>query len=130
VLIESIVNVRRELKFFEGVGGQFGLLVGVEEGSESDGVRGYRELFEDVAGAVEHGDGHVLEGLVVLWGTEKVRFLINSVMFFIKIPFVLRHCYPLLFFQPWGVTWEERPNSIPFIPLRSNTPLHSLRNVS
>lgn len=40
----------------------------------SEGVRRYRELFFGVGEGVERGEKGMLEGLVVLWGTEKVRF--------------------------------------------------------
>jgi hypothetical protein len=70
LLIGSITNVRRELKFFEDVAGRYGLDIEAREVGE--GVRRYRELFFGVGEGVESGQKGMLEGLVVLWGTEKV----------------------------------------------------------
>ena len=72
VLIGAVANVRRELAFFEDVAARYGLVL--EAGQVGEGVRGYRELFARVGEGVERGERGVLEGLVVLWGTEKVRF--------------------------------------------------------
>jgi hypothetical protein len=73
-LIDAIVNVRRELGFFEDVAAQYNLTLELPSAEMvSDGVKGYRKLFEDVGTAVEKGECGVWEGMVVLWGTEKVR---------------------------------------------------------
>ncbi|TVY42191.1 hypothetical protein LOCC1_G006143, partial [Lachnellula occidentalis] len=66
LLLDALNNVRRELKFFEDVAARYGfdLDVCVREG-EGGGVAGYKRLFEDV------GRKGVLEGMVLLWGTEK-----------------------------------------------------------
>ncbi|KAG0649967.1 putative transcription factor [Hyphodiscus hymeniophilus] len=68
-LIGSIANVRRELKFFEDTASRYGLELEAEEVSE--GVRRYRELFFGIGEGIERGETGLLEGLVVLWGTEK-----------------------------------------------------------
>lgn len=71
LLVDALANIRRELKFFEDVAGRYGLDVGADEVSE--GVKGYRELFR-IGDSVQRGAG-LLDGLVLLWGTEIVRFL-------------------------------------------------------
>jgi hypothetical protein len=72
LLLDSIVNIRRELKFFEDVASRYGLNIDVSPGEESQGVELYRNLFFGTAEGVERGDVSMLEGLAVLWGTEKV----------------------------------------------------------
>jgi thiaminase len=52
ILIESLVNVRRELKFFEDVAARYGLELEVGEEGVGKGVVGYRALFEDVRKSV------------------------------------------------------------------------------
>jgi hypothetical protein len=74
VLIDSITNVRRELKFFEDVASRYGLKLEAKEVSE--GVRRYRELFFSVGEEIERHKREMLDGLIVLWGTEKVRSLV------------------------------------------------------
>lgn len=63
--------MRRELKFFEDVAAKYGLELEAEEVSE--GVRLYRELFFGTAESIERHKLDFITGLVVLWGTEKVR---------------------------------------------------------
>jgi thiaminase len=77
LLVEALVNIRRELKFFESVAGRWGLDldVGVEEG---EGVRSYKQLFGDVGEGVERGVVPLVEGLVLLWGTEKVSLFLSG----------------------------------------------------
>lgn len=70
MLIEAITNVRRELKFFEDVAGRYELSLEVQK--VGNGVRMYRNLFNAVGEGVEKGERGVIEGLVLLWGTEKV----------------------------------------------------------
>lgn len=74
MLVDSLVNIRRELKFFEDVAARYGMDINVTEEHVSDGVRLYRELFSAVGEALESGKVSMLEALVVLWGTEKVCF--------------------------------------------------------
>jgi hypothetical protein len=78
-LLAALLNVRRELKFFETSAAKYGLDLTVR--AVSGGLRRYRELFEEAGSAVENwgtaGDGgaretQLLQGLVVLWGTEVV----------------------------------------------------------
>lgn len=69
LVLDAVNNVRRELKFFEDVAGRYGLVIDAEVVSE--GVKGYRELFEGLGVKVTSGEREeVLEGLVLLWGTE------------------------------------------------------------
>jgi hypothetical protein len=70
MLIEAITNVRRELKFFEDVAGRYGLKLEAQEVGK--GVKMYRALFNAVGEGVEKGERGVIDGLVLLWGTEKV----------------------------------------------------------
>ena len=70
LLVEALVGIRRELRLFGDVAGGYGLVLdGGEEGEE---VRGYRELFQEVGKGKGTG---VLEGMVLLWGTEKACLL-------------------------------------------------------
>lgn len=69
MLIDSITNVRRELKFFEEVAAKYGLQLQAEE--VSHGVQRYRNLFFSVGEAIERHEQGIIDGLVVLWGTEK-----------------------------------------------------------
>ena len=75
ILIDSITNVRRELKFFEDVASRYGLKL--EEEEVSEGVRRYRELFFSVGEEIEGNKREMLDGLIVLWGTEKVFSLVH-----------------------------------------------------
>ncbi|KAE9377211.1 heme oxygenase-like protein [Stipitochalara longipes BDJ] len=68
LVVEALVNIRREMRFFEDVGERYGLRIEAERVSK--GVEGYRELFEGVGRGVE-GEGGLLDGVVLLWGTEK-----------------------------------------------------------
>jgi len=77
LIIDSISNVRRELKFFEDVAARYSLDITAadEKGKEkdvSDGVKGYRELFNGIGEKIEAGKLDIQAGLVLLWGTEKV----------------------------------------------------------
>jgi hypothetical protein len=74
LILDSIINVRRELKFFEDVCSRYSLNITVPPGEESEGVKLYRTLFFGTGEGVEAGSISILEGLVVLWGTEKVCF--------------------------------------------------------
>lgn len=69
MLIDSITNVRRELKFFEEVAAKYDLKLEAEEVSE--GVKRYRDLFFRTAEGIERHEQGIICGLVVLWGTEK-----------------------------------------------------------
>ncbi|KAI9730304.1 MAG: hypothetical protein M1818_008207 [Claussenomyces sp. TS43310] len=81
-LLAALVNVRRELGFFEDVAVRWGVRLDAwsqetaapahgEAHGLTEGTRAYLELFEDVGARVEAGRGGLLGGLVVLWGTEK-----------------------------------------------------------
>jgi hypothetical protein len=72
LIVDSLVNIRRELKFFGDVASRYDLNVNVSPGEESEGVKLYRDLFFGTAEGVENGSVSLLEGVVVLWGTEKV----------------------------------------------------------
>jgi hypothetical protein len=73
-MLDSLVNVRGKLKFFEDVAKRYGLVINVdiEEGGVSEGVKLYRNLFFGIGEGVKNGDVSMVEALVVLWGTEKV----------------------------------------------------------
>ncbi|KAI9848950.1 MAG: hypothetical protein M1837_005839 [Sclerophora amabilis] len=76
ILIAALQNVRRELHFFEDVAREYGL--SLDEGGDGQGgeatniraakpvTRAYQDLFAAVAGP----SASLLEGLVLLWGTE------------------------------------------------------------
>jgi hypothetical protein len=72
LILDSIINIRRELKFFEDVASRYALNITVPPGEESQGVELYRSLFFGTAEGVEADSVSILEGMVVLWGTEKV----------------------------------------------------------
>jgi thiaminase len=65
LFLDALVNVRRELKFFEDTAARYGL--DIDARVEGEGVRGYKVLFE---GTAEKGD--MLRNMILLWGTEKV----------------------------------------------------------
>ena len=71
--MDALTNIRRELRFFEDVAARYGLDLTAAEVSE--GVTRYRELFRSVGEDVERGKRGFLHGLVLLWGTEKVRLI-------------------------------------------------------
>ena len=73
LILSSINNVRRELKFFEDVAQRYNLDISSTEKRFSEGVELYRNLFFETGEAVEAGRLGLLEGLVLLWGTEVVR---------------------------------------------------------
>ncbi|KAH7330381.1 hypothetical protein BKA65DRAFT_509283 [Rhexocercosporidium sp. MPI-PUGE-AT-0058] len=70
LILSSITNVRRELKFFEDVAQRYDLDISSTEESVSEGVKLYRSLFFDTGEAVEAGGMGLLEGMALLWGTE------------------------------------------------------------
>lgn len=82
LILSSITNVRRELKFFEDVAKRYELDISSGSTSSiskdendlgvSEGVTLYRKLFFEVGEAVEIGTMGMLEGMVLLWGTEVV----------------------------------------------------------
>ena len=77
MILYSIVNVRRELKFFEDVASCYGLDIGVETGDESKGLKLYKRLFFGVGEGLEKGNISMLKALVVLWGTKKVSLSLS-----------------------------------------------------
>ncbi|KAG4436450.1 hypothetical protein IFR05_008064 [Cadophora sp. M221] len=70
LILSSITNVRRELKFFEDVAQRYDLDISSTEENVSEGVKLYRSLFFETGEAVEAGNMGLLEGMVLLWGTE------------------------------------------------------------
>ncbi|KAL2067209.1 hypothetical protein VTL71DRAFT_1633 [Oculimacula yallundae] len=70
LILSSINNVRRELKFFEDVASRYDLDISSTGANVSTGVNMYQELFSEVGEAVEKGNMGMLEGMVLLWGTE------------------------------------------------------------
>jgi hypothetical protein len=92
LIIDSISNVRRELKFFEDVAARYGLDISAadEKGKEenvSEGVKGYRELFNGIGEKIEAGKLDIQAGLVLLWGTEKVS--LPDFLHSLKVPLLL-----------------------------------------
>lgn len=92
LIIDSISNVRRELKFFEDVAARYGLDISAadEQGKEenvSEGVKGYRELFNGIGEKIEAGKLDIQAGLVLLWGTEKVS--LPDFLHSLKVPLLL-----------------------------------------
>jgi thiaminase len=69
LILESVNNIRQELKFFEDVARRYGL--GLEASVVSPGVKSYHTLFSDMGEGIEKDSHGILEGLVLLWGTEK-----------------------------------------------------------
>jgi hypothetical protein len=72
LLVDALVNIRRELKFFEDVAGRYGLDINIPVDDVSEGVRAYRALFAEMGEGVEARTFDFVEALVLLWGTEKV----------------------------------------------------------
>ena len=75
MLIEALANIRREILFFERTGMKYGLDLqmpwkGEESFSANDVTKAYIDLFTSVADPRTS----LLEGLVVLWATEKCYF--------------------------------------------------------
>lgn len=69
LVLESVNNIRQELKFFEDVGRRYDL--NLEASVVSEGVKSYRILFTDMGEGIEKDTHGILAGLVLLWGTEK-----------------------------------------------------------
>ncbi|KAH6678614.1 transcription regulator PAB1642 [Halenospora varia] len=67
LFLDALVNVRRELKFFEDVSQRYELDLSAKK--ESVGVKRYKELFVECSRVV--GRTMMLEAMVLLWGTEK-----------------------------------------------------------
>jgi thiaminase len=88
LIIDSLVNIRRELKFFEGVAQKYGLDVNAKAEEVSDGVNEYRQLFFSTGQGIEAGRLSLLDGMMLLWATEKVSpvFLL---CYLISYPFIL-----------------------------------------
>jgi hypothetical protein len=102
LIIDSITNVRRELKFFEDVAGRYELDV---EGREtSQGVKLYRALFFETGEAIEAGKLPFVDGLVLLWATEKV-FILSSLF---PLCFVISACcFALRLGGGEGICWSK-----------------------
>jgi hypothetical protein len=73
LLLDTLSNIRRELKFFESVAAKYSLDINAAEDSVSEGVKGYRELFFSTGEGIEKGELPLLDGLVLLWATEIVN---------------------------------------------------------
>jgi len=69
LVLDAIHNIHEELKFFEDVAGRYGL--NLEASVVSAGVQGYRDIFTDVGEGIENNTHGILDGIVLLWGTEK-----------------------------------------------------------
>lgn len=66
LLISALNNMRREMQFFEITATKFGLTVGTEPATPI--TRALLDLFANASGT----SASLLEGMVVLWGTEHV----------------------------------------------------------
>jgi len=93
MLVASLVNIRRELKFFVDVAARYGLDLDIDsagghqtaEAEAGDGVRCYEELFREMGEGVEAGEVEFVEALVLLWGTEKVCVFSLSLSLFLSL---------------------------------------------
>jgi thiaminase len=77
-LIEALVNVRKEERFFTDVAERYGLKLNLPEENgavpdsmKSEGLRLFETVFEKAAVGPETGSLPWLEGAVVFWATEK-----------------------------------------------------------
>ncbi len=75
LILDSLTNIHRELKFFEDVAKRYGLNIDAGD-NVSKGVEAYRKLFFETGESIENGTISFLEGMVLLWGTEKVCSLL------------------------------------------------------
>lgn len=71
LIVDSLTNIRLELRFFEHVAKKYGLDINAREGEASEAVKGYRELFFSTGEGIEAAKLPLLDGLVLLWATEK-----------------------------------------------------------
>lgn len=102
LFLDALVNVRRELKFFEDVSQRYELDLSAKK--ESVGVKRYKELFVECSRVV--GRTMMLEAMVLLWGTEKVR---PYVAYLFYLPsFLSRWCGVRCPEKLWGKDQECR----------------------
>jgi thiaminase len=83
-LVDALVNIRREERFFMDVAERYGLDVdltggdgiGVKDDRKIEGLKRFEQLFGDLTtGQMDEGDKLPwLEGVVLFWATEKVYF--------------------------------------------------------
>lgn len=82
-LVDALVNIRREERFFMDVAERYGLNVDLTEGDgvtvkderKIKGLKRYEKLFGSLTtGTFDETTLPWLEGLVLFWGTEKVYF--------------------------------------------------------
>lgn len=66
LLISTLNNVRREMSFFEVNAGKYGLVMGGEE------IKPATKAYLDLFASASSPSASLLEGMVVLWGTEHV----------------------------------------------------------
>lgn len=71
-LIDALVNIQRELDFFEEVAGEYGLDLAVKGNGEGErfGPNPITQAYIDMFMSVGSAGVSLLEGLVVLWATE------------------------------------------------------------
>jgi hypothetical protein len=67
LLISALNNMRREMQFFEITATKYGLVLGMEPPAPI--TRALLDLFMSASSP----NASLLEGMVVLWGTEHVR---------------------------------------------------------
>jgi hypothetical protein len=78
LIVDSLTNIRLELRFFEQVAKKYGLDINAREEEASEAVKEYRELFFSTGEGIEAAKLPLLDGLVLLWATEKVICLSPS----------------------------------------------------
>lgn len=69
LILEAINNIRQELKFFEDAARRYD--INLEASVVSAGVHSYRSLFTEIGEGIEEDKVGVLDGVMLLWGTEK-----------------------------------------------------------
>jgi thiaminase len=83
-LVDALVNIRREERFFVDVSGKYDIDVGitdenrvVDEERKNEGLKRFEWLFGNAMGEYGKKEGAVLpwlEGVVLFWATEKVYY--------------------------------------------------------
>ena len=67
ILTDALSNIKREMQFYGDTARNYGLELEVRY--PDDTTEEYMQLFKDVSAP----DCHILDGLIVLWATERVR---------------------------------------------------------
>jgi thiaminase len=69
LIVDAVTNIRRELKFFEDVARRYGL--DIEANVVSPGAQSYQRLFSEIGEGIEEDTHGIIDGLALLWATEK-----------------------------------------------------------